>query len=127
MQTVDSSDHFSRKELECKYSGMCEMNPEFLARIEELRIAFGKPLRVTSGFRSPDHPVERVKTERGKSTGYHAKGEALDFQVYGEDAHKLIKLAIDLGFKGIGISQKGDFNNRFIHVDHRSEPALWSY
>lgn len=123
MQPVDSSEHFSRKELQCKYSGECQFNPEFLARIEELRIAYGKPLKVSSGFRSADHPVERVK----KSTGYHAKGEALDFLVYGEDAQTLIKLALDLGFKGIGVSQKGDFNRRFIHIDHRSEPAMWSY
>ena len=127
MQPVDSSEHFSRKELQCKYSGECQFNPEFLARIEELRIAYGKPLKVSSGFRSADHPVERVKTERGKSTGYHTRGEALDFLVYGEDAHRLLKLAIDLGFKGIGISQKGHFNSRFIHLDHRSEPAMWSY
>ena len=127
MQPVDSSEHFSRKELQCKYSGQCEMNPDFLARVEELRIAFGKPLRVSSGYRSADHPVKRVKTERGKSTGYHTRGEALDFLVHGEDAHRLLKLAIDLGFKGIGISQKGHFNSRFIHLDHRSEPAMWSY
>ena len=125
MKPVDSSKHFSRKELECKYSGECKLNPEFLERIEELRIAFGKPLRVSSGFRSSDHPVERLK--KSTSTGYHAKGEALDFLVFGEDAQMLIKLALDLGFKGIGVSQKGNFNSRFIHIDHRSVPALWSY
>jgi len=45
--------------------------------------------------------------------------------VSGEDAQTLIKLALDLGFKGIGVNQKGE--GRFIHIDHRSEPAMWSY
>jgi len=30
-------------------------------------------------------------------------------------------------FNGIGINQKGDWDQRFIHLDDRATPAMWSY
>jgi hypothetical protein len=30
-----------------------------------------------------------------------------------------------MGFKGIGVQQKGA--GRFIHLDDREDPAIWSY
>jgi hypothetical protein len=46
--------------------------------------------------------------------------------VEGADAHRLLMLALNQGFKGVGIQQKGQ--GRFIHLDLTSEYGrLWSY
>ena len=58
--------------------------------------------------------------------GPHTTGLACDVGVKGADAHKLLKLALNQGFMGIGIQQKG--NGRFLHLDTASEYGrLWSY
>lgn len=117
--------HFKREELQCKFDpSQCSMNPEFMARIEELRVAWGKPLRVSSAFRSKQHPRERTKPNPGR----HTAGEAIDFAIYGAEALDFLKLALELGFKGVGCHQRQEFDTRFIHLDHRLEiPAFWTY
>jgi len=117
--------HFSREELQCKFDpSQCAMNPEFMERIEKLRVEWGKPLRVTSAFRSKLHPRERTKPKLGR----HAHGEAIDFALYGAEALDFLKLALDMGFRGLGLHQRSQFSERFIHVDHRLDvPAIWTY
>jgi hypothetical protein len=46
--------------------------------------------------------------------------------VEGADAHRLLSLALQLGFKGIGVQQKGQ--GRFLHLDLVTDYGrLWSY
>ena len=100
------------------------MKPEFLSKLQELRNRYGKPMRVTSGYRCPDHPIEAKKS----TPGAHASGCACDIGVEGADAHALLKIAFELGFSGIGVQQKG--SGRFIHLDtlkSTTRPMLWSY
>lgn len=120
---VAASDYFSRKELQCKHTGNCEMEVKFLLKLDALRELYGQPIHLSSAYRDPSHPVEAKKAKPGK----HAQGRAVDILCFGQDAHRIIVLAISMGFKGIGVSQKGDFNQRFIHIDDRETPALWSY
>ena len=52
----------------------------------------------------------------------HNKGLAVDIaKPQGEKAYTILKLAIQLGFTGIGVS------NRFIHLDLRDTPSVWGY
>ena len=37
----------------------------------------------------------------------------------------VLRLALDANFTGIGIQQKG--HGRFVHLDIREHPAIWSY
>lgn len=118
--------NFTEAEFRCKSTGRCAMDPEFMARLQRLRLAFGKPMVVTSGFRDPSHPAEARKT----ATGAHALGRAADIAVQGADALRLVVLAAEMGFTGIGVQQKGF--ERFIHLDDVQPPALprpaiWSY
>ena len=116
--------NFSQIEFECSHCGKCEMKPEFLSKLQELRNRYGKPMRVTSGYRCPDHPVEAKKS----TPGAHASGCACDIGVEGADAHALLKIAFELGFSGIGVQQKG--SGRFIHLDTLNavyRPNIWSY
>lgn len=118
--------NFSAAEFRCKHSGKDGMKPEFMARLQKLRDAYGKPMTITSGFRDKSHPIEARKPGSG---GAHTTGRACDVAVQGEDAMRLVKLAIEMGFTGIGVQQKG--GGRFIHLDDVTSglprPAFWSY
>ena len=113
--------YFTRAEMACKHTGRCEMDPAFMERLEALREAYGKPMVVTSGYRDPSHPEEAKKAEPGT----HSRGIAVDIAVRGADAVRLLELALARGFRGIGVQQKGAV--RFLHLDTRNDPALWSY
>lgn len=116
--------NFSKAEFDCTHCGKNEMKPEFLSRLQALRIAYGKPMTITSGYRCPHHPIEAQKI----APGAHASGLACDVAVRGADAHALLRHAFQLGFSGIGVQQKG--GGRFIHLDTLSgptRPTCWSY
>jgi uncharacterized protein YcbK (DUF882 family) len=116
--------NFTEKELACTFTGKCFMMEHFMEKLQELRIAYGKPLIITSGFRDPKHPVEQAK----KRPGVHTRGIAVDIACDGQEAYKIVRLAINLGFKGIGIKQKA--SGRFIHLDTFDQdprPNIWSY
>ena len=39
----------------------------------------------------------------------------------------LFEKARQIGFRGIGLSQRGDHAKRFVHLDKKPRKALWSY
>ena len=128
MVYVDHSEHFSRDELKCKFTGECGMSEVFLTKLETLRQHYGKPIRLSSAYRSPDHPVEKAKSKDGKpkSTGYHALGRAADLLVWNADGARLLQIAIQMNlFGGYGFSFTGA--NRFLHLDDREDLMIWSY
>jgi len=111
--------HFNLKEFNCTHTGKNEMNEVFLQRLDELREVCGIPFKITSGYRDKSHPAE-VNKEKG---GTHTKGIAAD--IYAPDGiskRTIIKYALDLGFRGIGVGKE------FIHLDVReSYPVVWGY
>ena len=119
--------YFTRNEFECSHTHTCEMNQDFIDKLNKLREEFGKPLIINSGYRSPEHPIEYVK----QSPGAHASGKACDISVSRADALKLLELALKLGFTGYGLNQKG--SSRYIHLDtleiskERPSPSIWTY
>ena len=78
-------------------------------------------------YRDATHPIEARK----KEPGAHASGYACDIGVRGADALQIVGIALQLGFTGIGVNQKG--SGRFIHLDilnstpQRPRPTIWSY
>jgi len=116
--------NFKADEFSCKHCGQNKMQPEFMDKLQELRNLYGKPMKITSGYRCPKHPIEAAK----KASGAHSTGLAADIGVDGGEAHKILSLAMQLGFTGIGVQQKG--TGRFIHVDTVKSPPrpnVWSY
>lgn len=119
--------YFSEQEFKCKHTGKCDMQEVFMDKLLELRKRYNKPMTISSGYRDPMHPAEISKQVKGA----HTKGMACDIAIFGGDAIALLKLAIELGFNGIGINQKG--TGRFIHLDtvqnsdNFPRPAIWSY
>lgn len=118
--------NFSIGELECSHTSECNMDPDMLDRLQRLRDDVG-PLNVTSGYRSPLHPIEASKG----IPGTHARGQAVDIAVKdGSHAFSIVGRALYHGFTGIGLSLKG--SSRFIHLDtattyHVPRPAMWTY
>ena len=127
--SVSESKNFSREELECSFSGECEIEEDALEKLQALRDEWGKPIRLSSAYRSAENPRERTKkTGPGYHHGVNGNGgQAFDVLIAGEDVPPFIALAIKHGFKGIGVNQKGEWNQRFIHIDTRDKFACWSY
>lgn len=109
------------------------MDADFMEQMQILREIYGKPMVITSGYRDAiEHPIEANKTRPGA----HAYGVAADVKVAYTDAYDLLQAAVELGvFSGIGVSQKGEPTNRFIHLDMATSemldgglrPTIWSY
>lgn len=127
--------HFSIRELSCKCGcGRWEMNAEFMEKMERLRLSYGFPIYPTSAMRCEVHDMAvGSSSEPGK--GPHTWGHAMDVRVYGRRALRFVEAAFKIGgFTGIGLSQKGDVNSRFIHIDdlegHEARsprPWIWTY
>ena len=58
--------------------------------LEEVRTAVGMPLRISSGYRSP----EANKKVGGKSTSQHCRGVAADLKVKGMTPDQVVKAII---------------------------------
>lgn len=121
--------HFTNAELMCNCGcGAVPMDEEFMARLDEVREQYGKPIYISSGYRCPEYNAKISKTG---TTGAHTTGKAVDMAISGLDAYRLIEIAMKLRFTGIGIQQRGDWEKRFIHLDlldlGATRPRIWSY
>lgn len=115
--------NFGKREFDCSQTGRNEMKPEFLDKLQALRTEYGKPMRITSGYRHPSHAIEAAK----ENPGTHSAGIACDVACWSDDAYEIVRLAIKHGFTGIGISQNSR-GARFVHLDMRdSVPVIYSY
>lgn len=119
--------NFSFKEIRCKETGECEMDPRFMDLLQAIRKDFG-PMRITSGYRSPRHPIEAAK----ETPGEHADGVAVDVGVSGKRAYELMGILFDFGVERIGVRQEGNMRGRFIHIgmgdpSKYPQPQIWSY
>lgn len=125
MKGNDMKNYFSEEELACKHCGEYFFDEAFLNRLNEIRVTFNRPMVVTSAYRCKDHPIEAAK----EKPGAHNKGKAVDIKVSGEDAIDLVVAAGLNGIRRIGVKQKGEWNDRFIHLDCDDDlpNAMWSY
>ena len=115
--------NFTEDEFRCSHTGICKMNADFMKKLQHVRGVYGKPMKITSGYRHPSHPIEAAKSVRGE----HTLGGAADVAVRGVDALRIVQLALNLGFTRIGVQQKGV--ERFIHLGDSPAflPGIWSY
>ena len=99
------------------------MCPVFMDKLQVLRDAWDAPLIITSGMRSRDHNIAvggSKNSQHLKRPGIACDIACIDWGAY--HRHRFIKLAMQYGFKGIGISKN------FIHLDMREHmSSLWIY
>ena len=80
--------------------------------LNPLREKFGKPIRITSGFRSP----ELNKSVGGKPTSQHTKGEAVDITAINKaDNKELFELCKTLEFDQL----IDESNLTWIHISYK--------
>ncbi|WHI52966.1 D-Ala-D-Ala carboxypeptidase family metallohydrolase [Microbulbifer sp. MLAF003] len=122
------NDYFTESELACRCCGKNHFKDETLRRLIRVRGRYGRPMIINSGYRCPAHNA------RLNATITHTTGQAVDVSVAVDRAHELMKVALEEGFSGIGVKQKGPIKKRFIHLDdldsipgERVRPTVWSY
>ena len=114
--------NFPKSELDCKVTGENQMKHEFMVVLQAIRNEYG-PLRITSGFRSPRHPIEARK---GHANGEHTKGMCVDIGCNnGADRYRLITIALKHGITRIGIAKT------FVHIGlggpNLPQNVIWEY
>lgn len=96
----------------------------------KMRKEAGFPFRINSGYRCPDYNEQVSSSGR---EGPHTLGLAADIAASGKQALEIVRVGIKYGIQGFGISQRGGFQNRFIHVDSVKpggaypRKTIWSY
>lgn len=113
--------YFTEDEFKCSHCGECKIDLDFVKELDDIREKLNAPLRVNSGYRCPDHPIEAAKSEPGP----HTTGRAADIGVSGDLARDFLSQAAKT-FPGVGVNQTGDWEDRFIHVDQLGY-RVWSY
>jgi uncharacterized protein YcbK (DUF882 family) len=97
------------------------MDPELLDMIDKAREIYGKPIHVTSGYRTEDHN----RKVGGVDSSSHLKGLAIDVAcVRSNDRFEMLTVLIEVGFNRIGVA------STFIHVDidkGKSQNVIWTY
>ena len=113
---------FTEQELTCRCGcGDAEMKPRLMDKLDALRDAVKRPIKVNSAKRCVAHN----EAVGGAQNSAHITGEAVDLSaVTAREKYELVTHALLLGFQRIGV---GD---NFVHMDVSMKlphPALWSY
>lgn len=119
------SEHFNSYEFDCHGYGCCSqtiINEKLVEYLEKIRIHFGTPITITSGYRCPVH---NAKPTVGGSTGSrHTKGDAADIVVANHSPAEVAKYAESIGIKGIGLYETSA-DGHFVHIDTRTSKSFW--
>jgi hypothetical protein len=107
---------FSPREIACKGTGSILINEDALDKLQALRTALGKPLILTSAYRSPEHN----RKVGGAKASKHMQGIAFDVRMDNHDPHTFEAAARAAGFSGFGYYPRSGF----MHVD-TAEPRSW--
>jgi hypothetical protein len=100
---------FSPREIACKGTGELLVDDQALDKLQALRNALGKPLVLTSAYRSLSHN----KRVGGAKNSRHMQGDAFDVRMDNHDPYVFESAARNVGFSGFGFYQKSGF----MHID----------
>lgn len=116
----DLSQHFSRKEFECRCCGRLQLDSHLVEGLEALRALAGVPVVINAGYRCPHHNQE----VGGVPNSEHTRGLAADIRLPGFSLQQMYDLATQVPqFADGGI---GVYDGDFLHVDVRGHRARWA-
>ena len=113
--------HFKVREFACSDgSDVVFVAPSLVDILEAIRVHFGRPVTVTSGYRTVSYNAG-LKNSSKKSQ--HCNGLAADIQVEGHTPVEVYNYACSLlgNHGGVGIY------NTFVHVDVRAVKSRFDY
>lgn len=110
--------HFHISEFACPCCGECQMNIDFLLRLDKARMIADTPFKINSGYRCPKH-----NKEVGSTSENHTSGHAVDIKcTYGIKRGKMLRGLYLAGFKRVGIRKD------FLHTDDMDKAeSCWLY
>ena len=114
--------HFTTDEFVCKCGcGQVKVDSELILKIERIREKLGRPIKITSAYRCPEHN----KAIGGKPNSAHLKSYALDIAVSNSrERFEIITAALEEGFNRIGVAKS------FVHIDidpDKPQNVIWTY
>ena len=116
MNEVNVAKNFKLREFECKDgSHLVKVDSKLVDKLQKLRDRLGKPVIITSGYRTAAHN----KKVGGAPKSQHLYGTAVDIKVNGMTPKQILPHAEAVGFTGIGLY------SGHIHVDVRKNKARW--
>ena len=97
-----------------------------LDALQELRTAYGRPMRLTSAWRSLHHSVEARKGPDALHRHYHC---AFDVACHTAGQDRLLAAVYEQGgWTGKGVAARGPLASRFLHLDRLAHsPGFWGY
>jgi flagellum-specific peptidoglycan hydrolase FlgJ len=132
----DTSSHVRRQKLSPNFtvgefassggraSDRARISPALVRRLQAIRDRVGRPVVVTSGYRSWARNVAMYQ-KAGQPPTYsrHCSGQAADITIRGMSGAQIAKLAIDACGDNIGLG----VGMAFAHVDVRRTWTMWTY
>lgn len=120
------SEHFNVREFRCgDGSDPIFVDTELVEVLENIRTHFGKPVTITSAFRTAAHNATVAKAAKYSQ---HLYGKAADIQVQGISVETVYAYADKLFGErgGVGIYPPGlGRANGWVHVDVRKDKSRW--
>ena len=98
------------------------MHQDLLELLDEMRAIYGKPIVITSGYRTKEY---NATLKNSKPNSSHLKGLAVDIAIENSNQrYEIVRIAMLLGIKRIGTGEG------FVHIDiDASKPSNvnWVY
>lgn len=91
----------------------------FLEKLDKLRELFGKPIVITSSYRSPEYNAKIG----GSINSQHCLGNAVDIRKYNYTESDIIRLAFYCGMLGLTYGIENDC----IHIDNRDNQIIFEW
>ena len=126
--TRQLSPSFKVREFACKGSDVVLLDDELVVLLQCIREHFGKPVHITSGYRTAAHNA----AVGGSKSSQHLLGRAADFYVEGVDVATVAAYAETLlpSRGGIGRYPKDAKHptrkTGWVHIDTRANKSRWS-
>lgn len=110
--------HFKVSEFKCK-CGKCEtkLDKELLSVLELVRLRFGQPVIITSGYRCPTHNAN----VGGASKSKHMEGIAADIKVKNTSPDTVYAYLDEIYPTSYGVG----LYKSWVHIDVRPNKARW--
>ena len=126
--TRQLSPGFRVREFACTGSDTVKLDDELVVLLQCIREHFGKPVHITSGYRTAVHNA----AVGGSKSSQHLLGRAADFYVEGVDVATVAAYAETLlpGRGGIGRYPKDAKHPKrstgWVHIDTRANKSRWT-